>query len=657
MVVASNPQSRRHAGGMPPIAARRNSINNNGSGSINGNGAANNNEKCRPRPSLRLLVISSLSVATMLVAVSMSILKRHISYPSSAVEYDGNAGGGRDVVLAGGRRIEKRRGGVVGDARRVPVVAIDEMTVLENELGALVTEHEDIAKDIERLTGRAFPGRKRWTVGENDTADDDDEEEEEEEGNGGEEKEEDGDDDDDVESEEKEGEQGDHDTKKEMEEEDEIDDASEDDPPPRKYWIKMEAFASSSSSLHEETRSKEDDGNDVKEGAIVPFDLSVNHLRRVLRAGGSPNDATDASFVDEEFLPVVSSSSELDFRWRSRIRPDSRFGNSVSTTAYRIEARRARHRDYDDDDDDDEGSPTLLWDSGKVNAPDGLPDVVSCIGDCLLRLMSKSNVGSIVEWRVTAWDSSPSPDRASSTSEWTKFAIGPSQTRVHEKGSDERGGGGDDDDENEWTARWISHPIDVRSWSVTDAGAFWHNDIEQRKTACRNWETRSQLPIFRAILDMNDIESDDAGNGKDEEEDEIASALLVVSGLGSFRASFDGVPLSSSGPLDPPLTDFAQRVSYRGFDVTKFLIGKKRRKRGDKDAKMKKRRREGDEHVVGISMGSGKTMMKTKYREIAFRLFEITSRTTRRDDDTLYLQPNARMADGVPLSIFCFPHL
>jgi hypothetical protein len=62
-----------------------------------------------------------------------------------------------------------------------------------------------------------------------------------------------------------------------------------------------------------------------------------------------------------------------------------------------------------------------------------------------------------------------------------------------------------------------------------------------------------------------------------------------VSGLGSFRASLDGKPLSSSGPLDPPLTDFAQRVSYRGFDVTPYLSGD-----GAKS-----------EHVVGIAMGSG----------------------------------------------------
>ena len=47
--------------------------------------------------------------------------------------------------------------------------------------------------------------------------------------------------------------------------------------------------------------------------------------------------------------------------------------------------------------------------------------------------------------------------------------------------------------------------------------------------------------------------------------------------------------LSSSGPLDPPLTDFAQRVSYRGFDVTSLLT---------RDGA------EGRGHVIGVSMGS-----------------------------------------------------
>ena len=60
-----------------------------------------------------------------------------------------------------------------------------------------------------------------------------------------------------------------------------------------------------------------------------------------------------------------------------------------------------------------------------------------------------------------------------------------------------------------------------------------------------------------------------------------------MSGLGSFRASFDGVPLTTSGPIDPPFTDYSKRVSYRGFDITPFLSG------GEKS------------HVIGVTLGSG----------------------------------------------------
>jgi hypothetical protein len=370
----------------------------------------------------------------------------------------------------------------------------------------------------------------------------------------------------------------------------------------------------------------------------MPFDLSVNHLHIVSRAPGSPNDECTAAdededdgdgrggggggcLVDEEFLPVVSSHSSsshspspLGFRWRSRARPGSAAGGADRTSAWRIEARRARHRIDGDGGDDDDGP--LLWDSGRVESPDGMPDVVHCDGDCATQLMSTSNVGAIVEWRVTAWDSSSTSSSSSSTasgrsssttSGWAKFAIGPSQSHVHEMGSDgEDGGNGDydDDDGNGWTARWISHPVDVSSWSATDPGAFWSHSTEDRATACRNWEGRSQLPIFRAKLDL-------PGDG--DHGGEISSALLVVSGLGSFRASFDGVPLSSSGPLDPPLTDFAQRVSYRGYDVTRFLINNKKKKKKTKNRKDKAKKGEKDEesrsavdeHVVGISMGSG----------------------------------------------------
>lgn len=314
---------------------------------------------------------------------------------------------------------------------------------------------------------------------------------------------------------------------------------------PKKWWVRKDLFESTQSNnpllLGFSWLRK---GKDNYLGAIIPFDLSVNHLQLVERAPGSPySDLT----VNEDFLPVVLQS-DIAFRWRSRARPESSPQDGVKTTAYQIIARQA----YSENDD---GSATILWDSGKVNVLNGLPDVVIYNED-------KIEIGSVIEWKVIVWDSSQ-PEGKSTSSDWSKFAVGPSQS--------------------EWQGRWISHPIDIESWDETDASAFWIptslNGTLNQRVACRNWEKRSQLPLFRTKLPALDTQEDDG----------IATALLVVSGLGSFRASFDGKPLSSSGPLDPPLTDFAQRVSYRGFDVTPYLTGD--------GAKIP--------HVVGISMGSG----------------------------------------------------
>lgn len=331
---------------------------------------------------------------------------------------------------------------------------------------------------------------------------------------------------------------------------------------PKKWWIRKDLFGFGDASSRQTTTSRRNlltwgsdwfNNNDEEQqqenididdgdGAIIPYDLSVNHLQLVDRAPGSPY--TDLT-VNEDFLPVVLQS-DIAFRWRSRARPNSLAQDGVKTTAYQIIARQANSDNED----------ALLWDSGKVSVSHGLPDVVT-YND------TKMEIGSVIEWKVTVWDSSE-PDAKSSSSAWSKFAVGPSQS--------------------EWQGQWISHPIDLESWDETDASAFWtpvggRNGTHAQRVACHNWEKRSQLPAFRTKLPALDIAEDD----------EVVTALLVVSGLGSFRASIDGKPLSSSGPLDPPLTDFAQRVSYRGFDVTPYLSGD-----GAKS-----------EHVVGISMGSG----------------------------------------------------
>eukprot|EP00804_Cyclotella_cryptica_P003649 CCRYP_002212-RA/>CCRYP_002212-RA protein AED:0.30 eAED:0.30 QI:0/0.5/0.4/1/0.5/0.4/5/1003/964 len=87
---------------------------------------------------------------------------------------------------------------------------------------------------------------------------------------------------------------------------------------------------------------------------------------------------------------------------------------------------------------------------------------------------------------------------------------------------------------------------------------------------CSRWRKRRPLPLFRAKLSSKTLSTVTSN-----EEDPLVSGLLVVSGLGSFRASMDGVPLSTSGPIDPPFTDYSKRVMYRGFDVTDFLKNQK----------------------------------------------------------------------------------
>ena len=310
---------------------------------------------------------------------------------------------------------------------------------------------------------------------------------------------------------------------------------------PKKWWMNRDLFTASKP----RAQSSNGDGHEASQGSIIPIDLSVNHLRRIVKAPASPNKDVRLS---EEFLPVVLPH-EVTFRWRSLARAGASSDSIARSTAYRIVARRAYAASEGDDTLDES---VLIWDSGKVLVESTLPNEVHCTDPKLTNL-----TGAIIQWRVTVEDSLGRP----TTSDWTKFSIGP--------------------ESSQFAAKWISHPIDVDSWDENDASAFWGGDKVHQEKACKNWERRSQLPLFR--VKIPDIESGDG-------DDDVESAMLFVSGLGSFRASLDGVPLSSSGPIDPPLTDYAQRVSYRGFDVTPFLVT------GDKN----------DEgNVLGIQMGSG----------------------------------------------------
>ena len=286
-------------------------------------------------------------------------------------------------------------------------------------------------------------------------------------------------------------------------------------------------------------------------GSIVPFDLSVNHLKLITHAPGKPPLPPLSSFASfsipsEDFLPVVCKD-EITFRWRHYAREGRPTADAARVRAYKIVVKRFVGCDNCGDKED-----FVIWDSDRVdllnNGEDDndLPTSIRWPEEVPLQ------IGQILEWRVTLWDMA----EHCSTSAWSKFAVGPK-------------------DEDDWVGEWVVHPTDMASF-----------DFSQEGDRCERWYKRRPLPLFRGILSSQSLKAilrDD---------DPLVSALLVVSGLGSFRATFDGVPLSPSGPIDPPFTDYSQRVSYRGFDVTNFMV-----KQGD-DYK--------DSHVVGITMGSGK---------------------------------------------------
>jgi len=274
------------------------------------------------------------------------------------------------------------------------------------------------------------------------------------------------------------------------------------------------------------------------EGSIVPYEISVNHLKLVKEAPGS-SPQTYSSYAttvkrEEDFLPVVSTS-DLSFRWRLRSKAEANVKTVTRATAYRIIARRCY------------GFERQMWDTDKVEVDGDLPDHVRWPQTEL------PEIGEIIEWRVIVWDTQDRPH----TSNWSRLAIGPRK-------------------KDDWFAKFIVHPGDMKTFDGPPRG-----DQHQQ---CELWHKRRSLPLFRANIRATELI-------KAMKDDKLVSALLVVSGLGSFRVSFNGAPLSTSGPIDPPFTDYTKRVMYRGFDVTKFL------QEGKYHSDIS--------HVVGIEMGSG----------------------------------------------------
>ncbi|KAL7531513.1 hypothetical protein ACHAXR_004083, partial [Thalassiosira sp. AJA248-18] len=285
-----------------------------------------------------------------------------------------------------------------------------------------------------------------------------------------------------------------------------------------------------------------DGGEEDEEGAIIPIDLSVNFLKLITKAPGAPPEPIMAPSASkarspEDFLPVVVPS-EINFRWAHRAREGSRQENSSKIKAYRIIVRKSEIMN--------EQGGSVVWDSKKINVEDetdGAPDSVDWGGS--------TKVGQILEWQLQVWDAK---DRSNS-SNWSKFAVGP--------------------ESDGWKGKWITHPSDMDTFDKKKSGdSSWDE--------CGLWKLRRPLPLFRTKIKSSDLMSLKTG--------EISSVLLVISGLGSFRASFDGVPLSTSGPIDPPFTDYSKRVMYRGFDVSSFVLGENEHV---------------ESHVIGVTMGSG----------------------------------------------------
>ena len=367
---------------------------------------------------------------------------------------------------------------------------------------------------------------------------------------------------------------------------------------------------------------------------LEAFDLSVNQLQVIPFWDGalassawtdesSQGEATSVATM-EDFLPIVTPMGEIDLRFRLRPKPttvmtrtkeekhskqqktgeqknhDGRGVNKVSyheaikgISAYQIIAEMA-HSPHE-----------TIWDSGKVPMNNGhhnnqnaafasswLPSFIEW--DTRAAPLVE---GTIVRWRVKIWDAL---GYGPSSSDWSKFGVGP--------------------DTHNWIAKWITHPMDYATLlqqskedamtkSDNNSGGNNNNtaasgrgsdssynnkrtesnqkqprtrdlrDLTVSKETCNLWKQRMPLPLARVQFTMDS-----------KRKDEITGALLVASGVGMFSVTMNGKRLSSSSVHDPPLTNFAQRVSYRGFDVTHELTGQNSQQ---------------EHHTVGITLAPG----------------------------------------------------
>lgn len=236
--------------------------------------------------------------------------------------------------------------------------------------------------------------------------------------------------------------------------------------------------------------------------AIEPYGLRVNNLQLIEQAGGALPEQKEGA--PEDFLPVVSLDEPIHLQFRLRGVPGARVSAMKDISAYQILARVAHNT----------SSCATLWDSGKI-AVNKAPKVIPWGGDN--GDIETLGPGIIVKWKVLVWDfdgHGPAP------SSWSKFAVGP----------------------DEWTAKWIVHPDDSKQFQESS------NIIHQGSVStgqCNEWKNRRPLPVARNSFRLT----------LEDQSKEIVSALLVATGLGSFSASMNGQPLSSSSPLDPSMMD------------------------------------------------------------------------------------------------------
>ena len=227
--------------------------------------------------------------------------------------------------------------------------------------------------------------------------------------------------------------------------------------------------------------------------AIIPFDLSVNHLQRITLAGGALPE--QVSGAPEDFLPIIADGRpKLRFRLKGSIGASPSAMKDIS--AYQIRAEHVH------------SSLAVLWDSGKIHVK-SMPRAIAWGGE-------KLKAGTVVKWRVSVWDNE---GIGPSNSDWTKFGVGPT----------------------DWTGNWITHPDDASKF--TKKTQFMG---EVSTEECNQWIARHPLTVARARIELSN----------EEQAKEVTSALLVVSGLGSFATSLDSMPLSSSSRLDPAMMDY-----------------------------------------------------------------------------------------------------